>query len=118
MKLNELKGCKSFRDRNSANLAALAAWSVAVAKPHQRSPREDCRMDSPAPGLGYRITLTQFRRKLMDGHDNLAYSAKPLVDQITTWLGYTNDADHGLHWEYGQQQTLGEEGMIVKIQSL
>lgn len=39
---------------------------------------------------------------------------KPLTDAIAASLG-VDDADPRLSWEYGQQQTRGEEGVFVKV---
>lgn len=60
------------------------------------------------------ITIVQYRRRLLDGHDNLAYAVKPLVDAIAQSLG-VDDGDKRLRWEYGQVQTAGEQGTSVKI---
>lgn len=60
------------------------------------------------------ITLIQFRRRLLDGHDAVAYSCKPLTDAIAQSLG-VDDADKRLRWQYEQIQTKGCEGVAVKI---
>lgn len=118
MKLDEIQGSTTFRKLNAALFAALAARPAQGAEPSRRSHSTDCRLDGPAPRLGYRVTITQFRRRLLDGHDSLAFAVKPIVDEIGVFLGYPNDSDPALHWEYGQQETRGEEGVIVKIQPL
>ena len=60
------------------------------------------------------ITLVQFRRRLLDGHDNLAFSCKPLVDAIAQSLR-VDDGDKRLSWKYEQLKTTGCEGVAVKI---
>lgn len=118
MKLDEIQGSNTFRKLNAALFTALAARPAQGAQPSRRSISPDCRLDGPAPRLEYRVTIIQCRRRLMDGHDSLPFSVKPLVDEIGLFLGYANDSDPALHWEYGQQRTAGEEGVIVKIQPL
>lgn len=61
-----------------------------------------------------RIALIQFRRRLLDGHDAVAYSCKPLTDAIAQTLG-VDDADKRLHWQYEQVLTKGAEGVAVKL---
>lgn len=46
----------------------------------------------------------------------MPYALKPTVDAITAWLGFRADSDPRLHWQYGQQQTAGHEGIIVHIE--
>ena len=52
-------------------------------------------------------------RRLMDSHDNLRSSLKPLVDAIAERLGVP-DNDPRLVWEYGQVQT-SRSGVLVRI---
>lgn len=117
MKLDEIQGSTTFRKLNATLLSALAARPAQGAEPSRGSPGPDCRLDGPAPRLEYRITIIQCRRRFLDAHDSLMFSVKPLVDQITAFLGYTDDANPGLHWEYGQTASQSE-GVIVKIQPL
>jgi hypothetical protein len=72
-------------------------------------------MEAAENCFSYHITLTQHRRKLLDGHDNEAYALKPTVDFITKWLGFKSDSDPRLHWEYHQVKTTGNEGTQVLI---
>lgn len=52
-------------------------------------------------------------RRLMDDHDNLRASMKPLVDAIAERLGVP-DNDPRLVWEYGQVQT-SRAGVLVRV---
>jgi len=61
------------------------------------------------------VTLTSMRKKLLDGHDAVAYSMKALTDAIARDLGI-DDADPRICWEYSQQITTGEQGVMVKIE--
>lgn len=75
------------------------------------------RVQKPAgrpASVGVRIVLTQYRRRLLDGHDAVAYSCKPLTDAIAESLG-VDDADPRLHWSYHQLKTDGHEGVVVLI---
>lgn len=85
------------------------------AEPVQRSEVQDWGMEAPKSHLSYHITLTQHRRRLLDGHDSLAFSLKPTVDFLTTWLGFRTDDHPRLHWEYHQVKTTGDEGTQVLI---
>ena len=104
--------------RNPAGAAPLAAGPAEVTQSRRRCHGADRGVDGSAPGVGCRVTLIQCRRRLLDAHDNLAFAVKPTVDAITAWLGFTDDADPRLQFEYGQQQTRGAEGLIVKIEML
>jgi hypothetical protein len=97
---------------------AVGAGAAQSAQPDRRGQSQDCRVESPAPRVGYRITLIQCRRRCLDAHDSLAFSVKPLVDEITRFLGYSNDNDPALQWEYAQLQTKGSEGTAVKIEAI
>ena len=60
-----------------------------------------------------RILMVVQTRRLMDSHDNLRSSLKPLVDAIAERLGVP-DNDPRLVWEYGQVQT-SRSGVLVRI---
>lgn len=64
--------------------------------------------------MGLRITLIALRHRLLDAHDAVEYSFKPLTDAIATTVGL-DDADARLHWEYAQIKTTGTEGTLVVI---
>ena len=98
--------------------AALGAVGQPKRQPHQRSQSQDSKLESVPGCLGYRVTIISCRRKLVDAHDNLRTGLKPLVDRITSSLGFSDDADPKLVWEYGQIETRGEQGTIVKITEL
>jgi hypothetical protein len=65
-------------------------------------------------GLVARITLITLRRRLLDD-DNGVGSLKPLRDAIANTLGF-DDGSPLIQFEYGQQKTDGEEGVVVKIE--
>ena len=109
----------------------LAKPAVARANPHLVGALEADRAQRPTvqalvpgvqkpacgtSGLAIRVTLIACRRRLLDAHDSLPFSFKPLVDAIAATLGL-DDGSPQLHWEYGQVRTSGEEGVIVKIET-
>lgn len=104
--------------RSQIAAPALGAGPTEKPKPVQRREGEDRRTFPAETRMGYCISLIQVRRRLLDEHDNLRISTKPTVDAITKWLGFSSDGDPLLRWEYGQIVTAGDEGMIVKIESL
>ena len=61
-----------------------------------------------------RITLITFRHRELDG-DSAVFALKPLRDAIANSLGL-DDADARIEWNYGQQITKGEQGVIVRIE--
>ncbi len=75
-------------------------------------------METPAVGVGFRISLVQCRHRLLDAHDSMPFSLKATVDEITRFIGYTADNDPRLHWEYSQTLTKGPEGVLVRIEVL
>lgn len=61
------------------------------------------------------VTVVALRKRLMDGHDNLRFACKPIVDSLTALLGFDDDSHPALIWQYGQIQTFGPEGLMVHI---
>jgi len=61
------------------------------------------------------ITLVALRHRLLDDDNNVG-SFKPLRDAIAEELKI-DDGDKRLRWEYGQEYTTGNEGVIVRIQN-
>ncbi len=62
------------------------------------------------------ITLVASRRREIDDDNNVA-SLKPLRDAIACNLSI-DDGDERVRWEYGQLETKGTEGVIVKMEAL
>lgn len=61
------------------------------------------------------ISLIRFGRRSLDS-DNLAGGLKPLRDAIAQTLG-VDDGAACIRWEYGQVETQGQQGTMVKIES-
>lgn len=107
--------CNETVKRLNAHIFGLGAVEDPKRQPDKRSQIQDRKLEERQAGLGYRITIISFRRKRVDAHDNLRWGAKPLVDAITTSLGFVNDDDERLQWDYQQVVTTGAEGTAVKI---
>lgn len=63
-----------------------------------------------------RCSIIACRRRLLDD-DNATAGAKPLRDAIAKMFGLDDD-DARIRFEYGQMQTNGTEGTIVKLERL
>lgn len=62
------------------------------------------------------VTIVSFRRRLLDSDNHIA-GCKPARDAIARTLGI-DDGSEQVRWCYGQVQTDGEQGTIVKIEML
>ena len=62
------------------------------------------------------VTLIAVRKVEADD-DNNSHSLKPARDIIAAELGL-DDGDGRIRWEYGQCETRGQEGLIVKIEKI
>lgn len=63
-----------------------------------------------------RVTIIRFGHKLLDD-DNLSASYKSLRDGIARSLAI-DDGDHRIRFEYGQVETRGKTGTIVRMERL
>jgi len=61
-----------------------------------------------------RVTIIRCGSRLLDD-DNLCFAYKPLRDSIATSLGI-DDGDKRISFEYGQCETKGKRGTIVKLE--
>jgi hypothetical protein len=61
------------------------------------------------------INLTGYIPRRMDP-DNLAGAMKPIQDVVAEWLR-VDDGDPRIRWEYGQVETRGECGVVVRMES-
>ena len=62
------------------------------------------------------VTLIAFRHREIDDDAN-SYSCVPLRDAIAASLGL-DDADKRIKFQYSQVVTRGDEGVLVKVESL
>ena len=60
------------------------------------------------------VTLLRFGRNCLDS-DNLAFAFKGLRDAVSKSLGI-DDGDRRVRWQYGQVETRGKTGCVVKIE--
>lgn len=124
MNLDDLRKTKVGQLPGNARLLSEPAGvhldQVAQSK-RQRDHRglsEDQKLETGPAGVGFSVTLISFRRRLVDGHDNLRTGLKPLVDRIAASLGYRDDADPRLSWHYQQFKTDSQEGTLVTIEEV
>ena len=61
------------------------------------------------------VSLCAYRRRILDDDNNVA-SCKPLRDAIAASIGI-DDGDSRIKWEYGQIETRGQQGVMVKIET-
>lgn len=101
--------------RRNPHLFLAPQLRASKPKPDRGSQGQDRRMEKGAKGLAWEITIVQHRRRLLDQHDNLAGACKQIVDRITESLGFDSDSDPALRWRYGQVETRGQQGVMVKI---
>jgi hypothetical protein len=110
--LNQFKNAsESFKRLNPHLLGGLPS-----AQPQPDGRRIASPADAPQKGGagGVVISMVGHRRQLLDD-DNFVGACKHLRDAIAASLGM-DDADPRLRWEYGQFETRGAEGVVVKIQ--
>ena len=67
-------------------------------------------------GPRFRVCIVSVRLGILD-RDNLTGGAKHLRDRIAESLGL-DDRDDQIVWEYGQVQTRGRRGTMVRIERL
>ena len=65
-------------------------------------------------GCQITITITAYLGRRIDP-DNLAHALKPLQDAIADWIGI-DDGDERVRWEYGQVETRGSTGTVLKVE--
>ena len=76
------------------------------------------------PPLPLVVTLIRESTGTLDGHDNLAGSMKPVVDQVAIWIGlprnkkgHANDADPRVTWRYEQRRVKrAERGTRIRFE--
>jgi hypothetical protein len=106
---------KAFRKLNPHLNPLAAGLSTKESKSNDGIKSEDKSVERKQESVEFCITIICFRKRLLDSHDNLASSCKPLVDRITEWLGFNSDDNKLLSWNYAQIKTRGKVGVIVKI---
>jgi len=62
------------------------------------------------------VTFLACRHRELDSDSNV-YSIKPLRDAVAATLGI-DDADARVRWQYAQVQTRGQEGVLVRIETI
>ena len=100
------------------------SWSkrppVCAVAPEAQQPERSRSLDSQKPRREKRkgrvavvVSIIACRARETD-EDNFIAGTKWLKDSIAASLGL-DDGDKRIRWEYGQAETRGEQGVIVKI---
>lgn len=108
---------KAVLDRSPEMRAYLGLGPVEAKKPKPTASQALVRSDEKQQG-GKKfmvVSLVQFRKSLLDDHDNARAACKPIVDAIAASLG-VDDGDRRIKWQYGQIETRGEQGVMLKIE--
>ena len=82
---------------------------------NQRNQIEDRRMEQGKAGVRYRVVFVVLRRRLLDSHDNARFALKPLCDIVALALGFDDDSDEKITFEYHQCKTKGMTGTHILI---
>lgn len=80
----------------------------------QGAPQKPASARPIRPGCTITVTITAYLELRIDP-DNLAHALKPLQDAIADWIGI-DDGDERVRWEYGQVETRGSTGTVVKVE--
>lgn len=102
---------ESFKRLNPHLVGGLPATQPQPNR-QQPTPRQDGRQENRARKVV--VCLVGYRRRTLDD-DNFVGACKHLRDAIAASLGL-DDGDPCLRWEYGQHETRGAEGVMVKIE--
>ena len=105
---------ESFKARNP-HLYPVRTVQAKVAQSDHGGEGQNPELEKGEARVAYRVSLVVLRRRLMDSHDNLPFSLKPIADAIAESLGRD---DKDITWEYGQQKTEGQQGVVVKIEAM
>jgi len=120
MKLSDLTNASESTKRRNPELFGSALDSVATHSPERNKVSAlDGRGKERRQRKGRVVILVSIialRRRLLD-EDSAIFALKPLRDAIAASLGI-DDADARIAWQYGQQTTKGEQGVIVRIEQI
>lgn len=102
--------------RRNPHLYSVCPFPSEVAQPDpaQALDRGGKKREAIKDGVEYRVAIIALRKRLADADNNVA-SFKNVQDSIAATLGI-DDGDPRIQWEYGQIQTNGEQGLLVKIE--
>lgn len=107
---------KARLQENATDYRPLDTVLPQKSKRDKRGQEQNRQLEGSQGRRGFRIQLVCLRRRLLDSHDNLPMSLKPIVDRITYRLGFNNDTDPLLQWSYSQARTMGHEGVVILIE--
>ena len=81
----------------------------------ERGEGADRGVEESQDSIRFCITLTVFRKRELDAHDKAPFALRPLVDRITECLGFSDDSDPRLEWNYRQVKSKVQYGTHVLI---
>lgn len=70
-----------------------------------------------APRICVSLTLCTGRRRRIWDDDNLIAALKPVRDKVAEHLG-VDDSQSKILWQYAQEDTYGEEGVLVRMEHI
>lgn len=108
---------ESFKRRNP-HLYPVGAVATAQRerRPIAALDKKPRNLKGSASGVALIVTLIACRHRILDSDNSIA-GFKALRDGIARTFGI-DDGDPRIRFEYGQQQTDGEQGTIVKIERM
>lgn|GEM_PF-5167267 len=110
-------GSESFRAKNP-HLFPLAGVRTPKPKSNERGEGEDRRVEASASSVRRCVVLTTYRPRLLDSHDNARQALKPIVDALVEKLGFSNDADERITYEYHQIKSNTIQGTHILIKEI
>ena len=109
-------GSESYRKLNPHIFAEpVARLRTDQPQSDKRREGQDPPLEAGKDSIRYCITLTVYRKRLLDTGDNDRGALKALRDQIAEYLGFTNDDDQRLTWGYHQIKSRDTQGTHVLI---
>ena len=70
------------------------------------------------PALPVNVTVVRCAPGKMDGHDNLPFAMKAVVDEVAKWLG-VDDRDDRVRWFYEQKATTElRKGTVLRFEAV
>ena len=114
-KINWDEKPESFKARNPHLYQSLARLHPQKPVSCERGEGEDRGMEESQDSIRFCITLTVFRKRELDAHDKAPFALRPLVDRITESLGFSDDSDPRLEWNYRQVKSKVQHGTHVLI---
>lgn len=107
---------KSHPEISGNNLSA----GVRAEKPKSDKWREgeDRGMENRKTSVHHRVTFTVLRRRLLDRDDNANSACKALRDLVALSLGFKDDSDPKISFNYSQAKSATDLGTLITIEEI